>query len=161
MPKRLTHVARDGSVRMVNVGAKASTARTAIAEATITMSPAAARALKEGALKKGDALAVARIAGIQAAKRAAELIPLAHPLALSHVDVECAFRGTRSVRVTCTASVSAQTGVEMEALTGAAVAALTIYDMCKAMDRGMTIDGLRLLEKRGGGSGVYRRRQRA
>lgn len=146
---------------MVDVGAKAATMRTAIAEATVRMSDSAARALKTGALKKGDALAVAQIAGVQAAKRTAELIPLAHPLALTHVEVTCAFKGRAAVRIMCSASVNAQTGVEMEALTGAAIAALTIYDMCKALDRGITIERLRLLEKRGGKSGAYRRRKNA
>lgn len=142
---------------MVDVGAKPVTARMAVAEATVRMSKGAARALKAGALKKGDALAVAQIAGIQAAKRTAELIPLAHPLQLAKVDVQCAFRGATSIVIRCTARISAQTGVEMEALTGAAIAALAIYDMCKALDRGITIERLRLIEKHGGKSGVYRR----
>lgn len=155
---RLSHVAADGSVRMVDVGAKDRTLRSAIAEAIVRMKPAARRALKQGLLKKGDALAAAQIAGIVAAKRTAELIPLAHPLALTHVDVRCALEGANSVRITCTAACTGPTGVEMEALVGAAVAALALYDMCKALDRGITIESLRLLEKRGGKSGVYRRR---
>jgi len=157
MRKRLTHVEADGSVRMVDVGAKPSTARAATAEALVRMSSGALRALKSGVLKKGDALAVARIAGIQAAKRTAELVPLAHPLPIAHVEVACTFRGATSMHVSCTVRVNAQTGVEMEALVGAAIAALAIYDMCKALDRGITIEYLRLLEKRGGKSGVYRR----
>lgn len=157
MRKRLTHVEADGSVRMVDVGAKPSTARTATAEALMRMSSGALRALKSGALKKGDALAVARIAGIQAAKRTAEMVPLAHPLPITHVEVACEFRDATTMHVSCTVSVNAQTGAEMEALVGAAIAALTIYDMCKALDRGITIEYLRLLEKRGGKSGVYRR----
>ena len=158
---RLTHVAADGSVRMVDVGAKAATARSATAEAVVRMQPAALKALKKGLLKKGDALAAARIAGIVAAKRTSELIPLTHPLALARVDVQCAVEGKSAVRITCTAACVGPTGVEMEALVGAAVAALTLYDMCKALDRGITIDRLRLLEKRGGKSGTYRRRGRS
>jgi len=151
-------VRRDGSVGMVDVGAKSHTGRLAIAEAVVRLSSAAARALKANTLKKGDALAVAQIAGIQAAKRTSDLIPLAHPLPLAHVDVHCELGTGNCVRIECTARVSGQTGVEMEALVGAAMAALTIYDMCKALDRGITIEGIRLLEKRGGKSGVYRRR---
>ena len=160
MPKRLTHVRSDGSVRMVDVGGKSATERIAVAESFVRMSSAAARALKSGSAKKGDAFAVAQIAGIQAAKRTAELIPLAHPLPLTHVDVTCHFASATSVHIVCTARVTGKTGVEMEALTGAAVAALTIYDMCKALDRSMTIADLRLVEKRGGKSGTFRRGRR-
>jgi cyclic pyranopterin phosphate synthase len=142
---------------MVDTTGKASTARIATAEAVIRMSPAARRALKAGSLKKGDALAAARIAGILAAKRTAELIPLCHPLSLNDIDVTIDFAGRDAVRITCSASCSGPTGVEMEAMTGVSIAALTVYDMCKAMDRGITIESVRLLEKAGGASGRWRR----
>jgi cyclic pyranopterin phosphate synthase len=142
---------------MVDTSAKPRTARTAIAEAVVRMASAARQALKAGSLKKGDALASARIAGVLAAKRTADLIPLCHPLALTDIDVALAFVGRDRVRITCSATCVGPTGVEMEALTGAAIAALTIYDMCKAMDRGITIESVRLLEKAGGASGRWRR----
>jgi cyclic pyranopterin phosphate synthase len=142
---------------MVDTSAKPNTTRTAIAEAVVRMTPDARRALKAGSLKKGDALAAARIAGVLAAKKTAELIPLCHPLALTDIDVNPEFVGRDRVRITCSATCVGQTGVEMEALTGAAIAALTIYDMCKAMDRGITIGSVRLLEKAGGASGRWRR----
>jgi cyclic pyranopterin phosphate synthase len=142
---------------MVDTSAKPNTSRTAIAEAVVRMAPDARRALKSGALKKGDALAAARIAGVLAAKRTAELIPLCHPLALTDIDVKPEFVGRDRVRITCSVACIGPTGVEMEALTGAAIAALTIYDMCKAMDRGITIESVRLLEKAGGASGRWRR----
>jgi cyclic pyranopterin phosphate synthase len=153
----LTHITRDGSARMVDVGAKPVTKRTALARAFVHMSVEARRALKAGSLKKGDALAVARIAGIGAAKRTSELIPLCHALPLSVVDVEIEFVGSDAVRIECRAKCTGKTGVEMEALTGAAVAALTIYDMCKALDRAITIERLELIEKSGGRSGVFKR----
>jgi cyclic pyranopterin phosphate synthase len=155
--KRLSHVRADGSLRMVDTSAKPATARIAIAEAVVRMAPAARQALKAGSLKKGDALAAARIAGVFAAKRTAELIPLCHPIALTDIDVATEFAGRDRVRITCSASCVGPTGVEMEALTGAAIAALTIYDMCKAMDRAITIESVRLLEKAGGASGRWRR----
>jgi len=142
---------------MVDTSGKPSTARIATAEAVIRMTPAARRALKAGSLKKGDALAAARIAGILAAKRTADLIPLCHPLALNDIDVAIEFSGRDAVRITCSASCSGPTGVEMEAMTGVSIAALTVYDMCKAMDRGITIESIRLLEKAGGASGRWRR----
>jgi cyclic pyranopterin phosphate synthase len=154
---RLSHVRADGSLRMVDTSVKPSTARTAIAEAVVRMAPAARRALKAGSLEKGDALVAARIAGVLAAKRTADLIPLCHPLALTDIDVALAFVGRDRVRITCSAACVGPTGVEMEALTGAAIAALTIYDMCKSMDRGITIESVRLLEKAGGASGRWRR----
>jgi len=154
---KLTHVRADGSLQMVDTSGKANTARTAIAEALVRMTPAARRALKAGALKKGDALAAARVAGIMAAKRTSGLIPLCHPLALTDIDVKIDFSGRDSVRVACSAACFGPTGVEMEALVGAAIAALTIYDMCKAMDRGITIEFVRLREKAGGASGSWRR----
>ena len=153
----LTHLRADGTLRMVDVGAKPSTARMASAEARVRMSAQAHRALKSGSLKKGDALAAARVAGIMAAKRTADLIPLCHPLALTDIDVTIVFVGRDSVRIRCDASCTGPTGVEMEAMTGAAVAALTIYDMCKALDRGITIETVGLLEKAGGASGRWRR----
>jgi cyclic pyranopterin phosphate synthase len=144
-------------LRIVDTSAKPNTARTATAEALVRMAQAARRALKAGSLKKGDALAAARVAGILAAKRTAELIPLCHPLALNDIDVSIEFSGRDGVRISCSASCIGPTGVEMEALVGAAIAALTIYDMCKAMDRGITIESVRLLEKAGGASGRWRR----
>lgn len=157
MKRRLSHVTENGSVRMVDVGAKPATVRSATAEAIVRMNAAAFRALKRGVLKKGDALTTAQIAGILAAKRTAELIPLCHPIALTHVDVKIELKGRNAARIQCTASCTGSTGVEMEAMTGAGVAALALYDMCKAADRGITIERVRLLEKKGGKSGVYRR----
>jgi cyclic pyranopterin monophosphate synthase len=154
--RKLSHVRADGSVTMVDVAAKRATHRRAVAEAVVRMSTRARRLLDAGLLKKGDALAAAQLAGIMAVKRTPELIPLCHPLQIDAIDVRFAMR-PRDVRVTCTVSCTGPTGVEMEAMTGAAVAALTIYDMCKAADRGITIGSLRLLEKSGGKSGVYRR----
>ena len=140
---------------MVDVGAKAVTQRVAVAGGRIGMSAEALAAIREGTAKKGDVLATARIAGIMAAKRTSELIPLCHPIAISKVSVELALEDD-GVAVTATVSCGGQTGVEMEALTAASVALLTIYDMAKALDRGMVIDGVRLLEKRGGKSGDWR-----
>jgi cyclic pyranopterin monophosphate synthase len=155
----LSHVARDGSVAMVNVAKKGATSRFAIAEAEVVMAPRVLRLITSQAMKKGDVLVTAQIAGILAAKNTAQLIPLCHPLPLTHIDVRCEVQGHDRVRVRCTAACNAQTGVEMEALTGAAVAALTIYDMCKAADRGIVIERLALVEKAGGKSGHYRRKQ--
>ena len=151
----LTHLDADGAARMVDVSAKAATARAATAEGRIVMQPATLAAIRDGLVKKGDVLAVARIAGIMAAKRTADLIPLCHPLPLSGVDVALDLEAT-GVRVTATARTTHTTGVEMEALTAVSVALLTIYDMAKALDRGMTIEGVRLLAKRGGRSGDWR-----
>ena len=131
---------------MVNVGAKPVQRRRAVAVGKLVCQPATIRALKRDALPKGDVLTVAQIAGIQAAKRTAELIPLCHPLSLNHVEVSFRVRAT-VIEITCIAETSAQTGVEMEALTGVSVAALTLYDMCKAMDKTMRIDGVCVLEK--------------
>jgi cyclic pyranopterin phosphate synthase len=154
---KLTHIDDDGQARMVDVGDKEVTKRKAVAAGKVLMSPEAALAIKEGTLKKGDTLAVARVAGIQAAKRTSELAPLAHPLPLSHVgvDLEVVEDG---VEIRAEASVEARTGVEMEALCAVAGAALCIYDMAKAMDRGMVISEIRLLEKSGGRSGEWVRR---
>ena len=141
---------------MVDVAAKAHTHRVAVAEGFITMEPATLALIQSGSAKKGDVLGIARIAGIQGAKRTSELIPLCHPIALTRVAVEFEVRPDQaSVRCLATAECTGQTGVEMEALTAASVALLTIYDMCKAVDRGMTVNGLRLLEKRGGKSGHF------
>ena len=150
---KLSHYDRAGRIRMVDVSAKAETVRAALASVLVKMQPRTRRALKHN--PKGDPLEIARVAGIAAAKRTAELIPLCHPLLLTHVDVQAEL--CKDV-VLISASVRSKgpTGVEMEALTAAAVAALTIYDMCKALDRGIEITRLRLLEKSGGKSGVYR-----
>jgi cyclic pyranopterin monophosphate synthase len=145
--KRLSHVDARGEARMVNVGSKPVVARVAVAEAMLVCAAGTLRLLKKQALPKGDVLAVARVAGIQAAKQTAGLIPLCHGLPLDAVEVD--FRVmARGVRVTCTARTRARTGVEMEALTGATVAALTLYDMCKAVDQGMRVEGVRVVEKR-------------
>ena len=151
----LTHLDAQGKARMVDVGGKAETQRVAVAEGLIAMSAEALAAIRDGAVPKGDVLAAARIAGIMAAKKTAELIPLCHPLALDAVTVDFAVEAG-AVKVTASASLTGRTGVEMEALTAASVALLTIYDMVKALDKGMIISGLRLLEKRGGKSGDWK-----
>lgn len=151
---KLTHLDDAGNAAMVDVSAKPATVREAVAEGRITMSAEALAAIRAGAVKKGDVLATARIAGIMAAKKTSELIPLCHPLALSKVAVDFEFEAD-GVRVTALARLSGQTGVEMEALTATSVALLTIYDMAKALDKGMVISGVRLLEKRGGKSGDW------
>jgi cyclic pyranopterin monophosphate synthase len=156
-PGRLTHQAEDGRARMVDVGDKAETERVAVAEGVLRMASATLDALVAGRTTKGDPLAVAQIAGIQAAKRTAELIPLCHPLALTQVDVEVAADAALpGVRVRATTRVRGRTGVEMEALTAVSVALLTAYDMVKSLDRGLTIEGVRLLSKEGGRSGAWR-----
>ncbi|MDE2410685.1 MAG: cyclic pyranopterin monophosphate synthase MoaC [Sphingomonadales bacterium] len=152
---KLTHLDEAGKARMVDVGGKAATTRLAIAEGQIRMNATALAAIRDGAVPKGDVLAAARIAGIMAAKKTAELIPLCHPLALDAVTVD--FRLDESgVRVSASAALTGRTGVEMEALTAVSVALLTVYDMAKAIDKGMVIDGVRLIEKRGGKSGHWR-----
>ena len=154
--RRLTHLDKTGAARMVDVGAKAVTERLAVAEGMVTMQPATLDLIVSGNAKKGDVLGIARIAGIMAAKRTHELIPLAHPLALTSVAVDIEPDASLpGLRVRSTARVAGQTGVEMEALTAVSVACLTIYDMAKAVDRGMTITGIRLKEKRGGKSGTW------
>jgi len=152
---KLTHLDAQGAARMVDVGGKPETARSATATGRIRMSPQALAAVREGSGPKGDVLAAARIAGIMAAKKTGELIPLCHPLALDAVSVEFAFEDD-GVRATATASLTGRTGVEMEAMTATSVALLTIYDMAKALDKGMTIEGIRLLAKTGGKSGAWR-----
>jgi cyclic pyranopterin phosphate synthase len=156
MTEKLTHFDERGAARMVDVGAKGETHRVAIATGSIRMKPATLKLVRSGTAKKGDVLGVARIAGIQAAKRTSELIPLCHPVALTSVAVDFML-DEKGSRIECRATVecTARTGVEMEALTAVQVALLTIYDMCKAADRGMTIDGVHLIEKRGGKSGTY------
>jgi cyclic pyranopterin phosphate synthase len=155
---QLTHFDRKGRAHMVDVGAKEETRRIAVASGRIAMRPATFRAVVEGGAKKGDVLGVARIAAIQAAKHTAALIPLAHPIALTRVAADFAFNAEKSeITLIATVECRGRTGVEMEALTAAAVGLLTIYDMVKATDRGMTIRKLRLDEKRGGKSGHYKR----
>jgi len=152
----LTHLDAKGHAHMVDVSEKAVTTREARAEAYVQMRPETLRMIVEGAHPKGDVFAVARIAGIQAAKRCADIIPLCHPLMLSSVKVELsAETGLNRVRVETRCKLNGRTGVEMEALTAAAAAALTLYDMCKAVDRGMEIQAVRLLEKQGGKSGHW------
>ncbi|RUT32748.1 cyclic pyranopterin monophosphate synthase MoaC [Arsenicitalea aurantiaca] len=154
----LTHLDAKGHARMVDVGDKPATRRRAVAGARIEASPATIAAIVGDTLKKGDALAVARIAGIMAAKKTADLIPLCHPLALSKVTLDIVPEdGCAALAITATAETTGPTGVEMEALTAASTAALTLYDMAKAMDRGMRITDIVLLEKSGGASGDYRR----
>jgi cyclic pyranopterin monophosphate synthase len=152
---RLTHLDETGAAHMVDVADKAVTRREAVAEGRVIVSREALAALSDGTAKKGDVLAVARVAGIMAAKRTAELIPLCHPLPLTRVALDLAVEPD-GVRATATCATDGKTGVEMEALTAVSVALLTIYDMLKAVDKGMTITAVRLLEKRGGRSGEWR-----
>jgi cyclic pyranopterin phosphate synthase len=154
---KLTHLGKRGEARMVDVSAKAATERVAVAEGRVVMTRKTLDLVLEGDAKKGDVLGAARIAGIMAAKKTHELIPLCHPLALTKVEVGITpDRELPSLIVRATAKLKGQTGVEMEALTAVSVACLTIYDMVKAVERGMRIEGIHLIEKRGGKSGVYR-----
>jgi len=154
---RLTHLAEDGRARMVDVGDKAETERTAVAEGVLRMDRDTFDALAAGRSRKGDPLLVAQLAGIQAAKRTSDLIPLCHPLALTQVDVDVQLEASLpGVRVRATTRVRGRTGVEMEALTAVSVALLTAYDMVKALDRSMAIEGVRLVSKEGGRSGAWR-----
>ena len=155
---RLTHLDAEGRARMVDVGDKPSTQREAIAEAVVAMQAATLKLISSKSAKKGDVLAVARIAGIQAAKRAHELIPLCHAIALSSAAVEFEILPPTNLRIVASARCKGETGVEMEALTAASVSALTVYDMLKAVDRGMEIKHVRLLEKKGGRSGHWKRK---
>jgi cyclic pyranopterin phosphate synthase len=158
---RLTHIDAGGRARMVDVGAKPVTERIAVASATLHMRPATLKLIEGGRIAKGEVLAVARIAGIMAAKRTADLIPLCHPLPVEVAGIEFApGRGGR-LRITATVKVSGKTGVEMEALTAVSAAALTVYDMCKAVDRGMVITDLGIDEKSGGRSGTWQRKTKA
>lgn len=150
----LTHLDSGGTARMVDVGAKAETHRVAIAKGVIRMSAATLAAVREGNAPKGDVLGAARIAGIMAAKKTGDLIPLCHPLALDAVNIDFAFTGA-GIECTATASLTGKTGIEMEALTAVSLALLTVYDMAKALDKGMVIEGIRLIEKRGGKSGIW------
>lgn len=150
----LTHFDAEGRAVMVDVTDKAETNRTATARVTVTMEPATAELIGSGQAKKGDVLGVARLAGIMASKRTADLIPLCHPLPISAVTLDLAL-GKNAVEIEATVRTTGRTGVEMEALTAASVAALTVYDMCKAVDRGMRIDGLRVVHKAGGKSGEF------
>jgi cyclic pyranopterin phosphate synthase len=155
----LSHVDQAGQARMVDVGSKMPTVRRATAEGRVRMNVSALKAIRTNTISKGDVLGVARIAGISAAKRTAELIPLCHPLPLSDITVALALDAKLpGVRVVATVSTIAQTGVEMEALTAVAVALLTVYDMAKSVDKRMRIEGVRLLEKTGGKSGTFRAR---
>ena len=157
---KLTHLDETGAARMVDVGGKPQTNRAAVATGRIRMSPEALEAVRNGSGPKGDVLAAARIAGIMAAKKTGELIPLCHPLSLDSVTVDFVFE-TAAVRATARASLTGRTGVEMEAMTATSVALLTIYDMAKALDKGMVIEEVRLLEKTGGKSGTWRAEERA
>ena len=152
---KLTHLGEDGAARMVDVGAKAETHRVAIASGAITMSAQALAAIRQGDVAKGDVLGTARVAGIMAAKRTGDLIPLCHPLGLEAVTVDFAFE-ENAIRATATASLTGKTGVEMEAMVAVSTALLTIYDMAKAVDKGMVIESVRLIEKRGGKSGTWK-----
>ena len=152
----LSHFDVSGAAVMVDVGAKPETAREAVATASVVMQTATLRMILDGTARKGDVLGVARLAGIMAAKRTAELIPLCHPLPLTAVALDLAAEGEDRVAITATVRTTGRTGVEMEALTAVSVAALTVYDMCKAVDRGMRIEGVRVLAKSGGKSGSFR-----
>lgn len=152
----LTHFDAEGRAVMVDVGAKPETLREATARARVVMQPATLALIRAGTAKKGDVLGTARLAGIMAAKRTAELIPLCHPLPLTAVTVDLAATGEDRVEITATVRTTGRTGVEMEALTAASVAALTVYDMVKAVDRGMRIEALRVVAKSGGKSGDFR-----
>ena len=156
MDDHLTHLDEAGAARMVDVGDKPESERVAVAAGTVTMQPETLRLVREGALKKGDVLTVARVAGIMAAKRTWEMIPLCHPIALTKIDVDLTIDEARSaIDIRATARTRGSTGVEMEALTAVSVAALTVYDMAKAVDRAMRIGDIRLLEKHGGVHGDY------
>ncbi len=160
--KKLTHVTEEGKVRMVDVGGKEDTERYAVVRGRILISKELLSRFRENSLEKGDALAIARIAGIQGAKKTAELIPLCHPIPLTSISVDLKLVDSPpSVEIKATARAIYKTGVEMEALTGAAVAALTIYDMGKAVDRGMVIEAIELVEKSGGRSGYWKREERS
>ena len=152
----LTHIDAEGRAQMVDVGNKEETRRRAVARARVRMAPDTVTAISDGAVPKGDVLAVARLAGIQAAKRTSELVPLCHPVPLSWVTVAVSL-SSESVDVEVSAEAVGRTGVEMEALTACAIAALTVYDMCKALDRSITVEQLGLWEKSGGQSGHWRR----
>ena len=160
MSKTLSHFDAVGNARMVDVGAKGETERVAVANATVLMQPATLALIRDKKAAKGDVLAVAQLAGIMAAKRTPDLIPLCHPLSLSAVEVKLSLDADRhSVEIEATCKLKGRTGVEMEALTAVSVAALTVYDMCKAVDRGMVISDVKLVHKSGGKSGTFDRDQ--
>ena len=160
MSKKLTHLDETGQAKMVDVGDKAITERFAVARGAVTMKPDTLQLIIEGSLKKGDVLILAQVAGIMAAKRASELIPLCHPLLLNKIDVICTPNtADSSVEIEASVKVSGKTGVEMEALTAVSVAALTIYDMSKAVDRGMRLTDIRVVYKEGGKSGVFKEQE--
>ncbi|HET6158519.1 MAG TPA: cyclic pyranopterin monophosphate synthase MoaC [Dongiaceae bacterium] len=153
-----THFDKEGKARMVDVSDKAETERVATAKGSVIMQPATLALIKEGGVKKGDVLSVARLAGIMGAKRTPDLIPLCHPLALTSVQVDLTLDEARNaIDITATCKLTGKTGVEMEALTAVSVAALTVYDMCKAVDKGMQITDIRLVHKSGGKSGTFER----
>ena len=155
MSDKLTHFDAEGRAMMVDVGDKAVTDRSATARARVVMQPSTLAMIRAGTAKKGDVLGVARLAGIMAAKRTADLIPLCHPLPITSVTLDLEPSGADTIEIAATVKTSGQTGVEMEALTAASVAALTVYDMCKAVDRAMRIEGLRVVAKSGGKSGDF------
>ena len=155
MSDKLTHFDAEGRAVMVDVGGKPVTSRAATARARVVMQPATLAMIRAGTAKKGDVLGVARLAGIMAAKRTADLIPLCHPLPITNVTIDLEPAGENTVEIAATVKTTGQTGVEMEALTAASVAALTVYDMCKAVDRAMRIEGLRVVAKSGGKSGDF------
>jgi cyclic pyranopterin phosphate synthase len=153
--KRLSHLDKSGRPKMVDVTAKATTARIAVAKGNVRMKPATFKLIKSGGTAKGDVLSVAKIAGIMAAKKTPDLIPLCHPLLIGNIDIDFILdEADSTIEITATVASTGQTGVEMEALTAAAVTALTIYDMCKAVDRAMRIESIRLVRKSGGKSGT-------
>ncbi len=152
---KLTHLDSKGNARMVDVGGKAVTSRVATATGSVLMAKETVALIRAGGFKKGDVLSIARIAGIMGAKKTPELIPLCHPISLTSVAVDLTLTA-KGVDITATCKIAAQTGIEMEALTAVSVAALTVYDMCKAVDRGMTITGVRVTHKSGGKSGTYK-----
>jgi cyclic pyranopterin phosphate synthase len=151
----LSHLDEHGAARMVDVSAKDDTAREAIAEGCVVMRPETLALIQQGGIPKGDVIAVARVAGIMAAKRTSDLVPMCHPLPITGVAVDLAPEGDGRLRITARVKTTGKTGVEMEALTAVSVAALTVYDMCKAVEKGMRIEGIRLLEKVGGKSGHW------
>jgi cyclic pyranopterin phosphate synthase len=156
MSKQLTHLDETGQAKMVDVGHKTDTERVAVAQGSVTMQPETLQLIIEGNLKKGDVLTVAQLAGVMAAKRTSDLIPLCHPLLLSHIDVTCTPNAAENrVDIEATVRLRGKTGVEMEALTAVTVAGLTIYDMAKAVDRGMRISEVRVVHKSGGQSGTF------
>ncbi|MBI4302847.1 MAG: cyclic pyranopterin monophosphate synthase MoaC [Chloroflexi bacterium] len=155
---KLTHVDAQGKARMVDIGQKGDTEREAVARGKVVVKPSTLEQIKSASLKKGDVIAVARVAGIMAAKKTPDLIPLCHPILLSDVDIEFDLSGEDSIGITTTVKSTGKTGVEMEALVATSVAALTIYDMAKAVDKGMTISGIYLESKTGGKSGSYKRK---